>query len=151
MVDYEQKRANRALLSLAIKTAVRVQTAVEVEQEARQMQAREVAFRRLVIAEQQDKGHRNERKKQGKQATAAIDDHSELSVDQKSAMKQVLSVKVKASQMGSKKIARKWQQGLKMQVMLHAVQRKSALDIKKVISIAFLYIFPPHSKIFIHP
>ena len=67
MVDYEQKRANRALLSLAIKTAVRVQTAVEVEQEARQMREREVAFRRLVIAEQQDKGHRNERKKQGKQ------------------------------------------------------------------------------------
>ena len=65
-MDYKQKRANRQLVRVAIETAVRIQTAAQVDHEARRLQAWEVAFRRLVLAEQKEKGHQNERKKQGK-------------------------------------------------------------------------------------
>ena len=70
--DYEQKRANRALVGLAIKTAVRVQTAVEVEQEARQMREREVAFRRLVKANggQQERTNKAKSEQKEKQKEA---------------------------------------------------------------------------------
>ena len=66
-LDYEQKSANRRLVRVAIQTAVQLQTAVQVAEATRQMQEREVAFRRLVSAEQRDKGNQKERKKQGKE------------------------------------------------------------------------------------
>ena len=66
-LDYEQKSVNRRLVRVAIKMAVQLQTAVQVEEEARRMREREVAFRRLVAAETKKKGNRNEHKGKGKE------------------------------------------------------------------------------------
>ena len=67
-LDYEQKRANRVLVGVAIQTAVATQTAVQVAEETRRMQEREVTvtFRRLVSAEKKEKGNRQENKQQSK-------------------------------------------------------------------------------------
>ena len=62
--DYEQKTANRVLVRVAMQTALRKQTAVHLASEVRQMEVREAAFRRLVVAEHKAKGSGNRKQKQ---------------------------------------------------------------------------------------
>ena len=71
-LDYEQKSANRRLVRVAIKTAVELQTAVQVAEEARQMREREVAFRRLVKANggQQERTNKAKSEQKEKQKEA---------------------------------------------------------------------------------
>ena len=52
------------LLRVAMQTALKKQTAVQLASEVRQMEVREAAFRRLVVAERKAKGSGNRKQKQ---------------------------------------------------------------------------------------